>query len=82
VEGGEINCLDVLPYVRLRVDHTHVRLFCATVYEHPVVLVQKRMSCVVLSAYVRDKSYKHPGDRLTGDCWPVAALFAKGIVKS
>jgi len=34
-----VNYLDMLPYVRLRVDYTHVRLFCATVYEHPVVLV-------------------------------------------
>jgi len=48
VEGDEFNCLDVLPYVRLRVDHAHVRLFCTTVNEHPIVLVQKRMPSVVL----------------------------------
>ena len=58
MEGDEINCLDVLPHVRLRVDYAHVWLFCATVYEHPVVLMQKRIPCVVLRADVRDKYHE------------------------
>ena len=48
----------MLPYVRLRVDYAHVRLFCTTVHEHPVVLVQKRMTCVVLMVHIRGEHYK------------------------
>jgi len=58
VEEDESDCLDVLPHVRLRVDYAHVRLFRATVYEHPVVLMQKRMPRVVLRGYIRGKYEK------------------------
>ena len=54
VEGNEVGYLDVLPNVRLRVDYAHVRLFGTTVNEHPVVLVQKCVPCVVLEVYVRE----------------------------
>ena len=73
--------LDVLPYVRLGVNHTHVGLLCPAVDEYPVVLVQKCMSCVILKG-TSEKSLRDRRDWPTGDCWPVAALFAKGIVNS
>ena len=71
VEEGEFNCLDVLPYVRLRVDYTHVRLFCTTVYEHPVVLMQKRMPSIVLRVCIRDKYDKtrETSSRVIVDPW-------------
>ena len=55
---GRVTYFNMLPYVRFRVDNTHVGLLCTTVHEHPVVLVQECMSCVVLKAHVRDKRHK------------------------
>ena len=40
--------LDVLPHIRLRADHTHVWLVCTAIYEHPIILLKKCVSCVIL----------------------------------
>ena len=56
----------MLPYVRLGVDYAHVRLFCATVYEHTVVLVQKGMACIVLRRHIRNEHYETQETSLPG----------------
>lgn len=68
----QASCLDVLPYIRLRVYHTHVGLFRTTVHEYPIILVQERVPCVILKGTVRGKRHKirETNPRVTAGLWP------------
>jgi hypothetical protein len=71
--------LDMLPNIRFRVNDTQIRLVSTTIYKYAIVHLQKGVSRVVL--YILEKIIWQTR-RLTGECWPVVALFAKGITNN
>ena len=73
--------LNMLPNIRFRVNDTQIRLISTTIYKHAVIHLQKSVSCVIL--YILEKIIWQTRKELpTGECWPVVALFAKGITNN
>ena len=74
--------LDMLPDIGVGIDYAHVRLICPSVNECPVVHLQEGVSRVVLRDVLVEGTNPLVVQRLTGECCPVVALFAKGMTKS
>lgn len=45
---GSDTYFDVLPYVRLGINHAHVGLICPTVDKNPIVHLEESVLCIVL----------------------------------
>lgn len=72
----------MLPNIRFWVDDAHVRLVCSSINKGTVIHLKERIACIVL---FKDLSTLHlliTEIPLTGECWPVVALLAKGITNS
>ena len=72
--------LNMLPNIRFRVNDTQIRLISTTIYKYAIIHLQKGVSCVVLC--ILEKIMNNPLELLTGECWPVVALLAKGITNN